>query len=213
MLTIRSRPIPTETIEEKHAAFAAGVAPLGADWGFQNGLPPAPEMGQHLSGIVQLSKLLPRSVKGRITYAFRPCLRDRALCDDVLYLEFNPHVVDYRHVAMSVFPTYVSAFRGYRGELGDIQFVDQDFDDECETDARHSVYRIYPIAAYDSILCQRAFHLSPSSIATRLAGFVDQVDARVDGLIVIGSQNILTFGEASELSTQLRLRIQNESPT
>jgi hypothetical protein len=207
MLTLRSRPIQAETIEEKHAAFFRNVSSLAGCWGFHTGVPSLPAMGEQLISVVNLSKLLGRGLKGRMTYVFRSAPQDKAMYDDVLYLEFDPRKIDYSYLVNHVFPTYITAFAGYRGELGDIAFVDQDFEHEREIDSRHGIYRIYPVSFYDHLLSQRAFGLNPTEVAARFNDVVERVGVLGNGVLIIASSEILSFAEADQLTKNLRHRL------
>ena len=57
---------------------------------------------------------------------------------------------------------------------------------------------------FDTELCERAFHLSPESIASRLSKAVERVSVVQDGVLIIASSKIVAIEEANEINDRLK---------
>jgi len=161
-LVIRSR--PREDIFEKHERFIASLTELQNEWGLREGaeLPALRDPGTLPMRQVNLSTCFQKGIKATLSYQNRKYLRDEGKFDDYFYVEFDPTQFNYDLLVKNVFERYVESFDAYRGHIGDIAFVQLDFQGSRDTDFRNGVYRIYPVCFFDSELCERAFHQPPT---------------------------------------------------
>jgi hypothetical protein len=215
-LLIRSRAFCDETIEQKHTRFMAGLRSIPPPWGLEGKEVPAPpDPGEDLIADVQLGRFFGNGIPGEIVYQYRHHgFRDEGADDDYFALKFNPEKLDYERLVHVALPIYLSSFSAYRGQIGNVEFGDKDWDaGERDVDYRHGVFRIYPVSFFDRQLCVRAFGLQPEAIISRLEGKVEKVELYNDGVLIVSSSRPLPLEAADQVSRDVWAALGARSPT
>lgn len=187
-LTLRSVAHTNDTIAEKHDRLMHGLAAIGAPWGISGEPPAAPDPGRELIAKSRLDRLLGRGIKGYVAYRYRGGLRDQAMDDDHMVLEFHPDRVDYDALLTQALSGYVTAFGAYRAEIGPEELADLDFDQARKIDKRRGVYRIYPVSFYGGTLCEVAFGVSAGRLVKLLTAVCAEARVVADGALLVASR-------------------------
>lgn len=187
-LTLRSAARPKESIPEKHEQLMRGMAAIGSPWGISGEPPAAPDPGRELMAKSRLDRFLGKGIKGYVLYRYRSGLRDQAMDDDHMALEFDPDRVDYDALLTHALNGYITSFRAYRAEIGPEEFADLDFDEARKIDKRRGVYRIYPISFYSGTLCEMAFGMSAERLVKLLTALCAEARLVADGALLIASR-------------------------
>jgi hypothetical protein len=178
--------------------------------------PPPPTFGpEELQVSLDLSPLLGEGLAGKLTYVLRDAeySRDEAHFDDVLAVDFDPHRIEYGELAGQVFARYVQAFLPYRGSIIlDEGLANEDWERVLELqestgkdiDGRDSVLRLGPVNYFDRALCRRAFDLTPEEIVTALEGHVESATMLLDGVLIVGTTQVLSRDGLDTLDRVLR---------
>lgn len=211
-MMIRAVPAMTVTIADKHASLLAALEHMPAPWGLVSpNHPPAPDPGRELLAEVRLRGHLGPGLRGSVVYRYRGGLRDEAMCDDFLKVEFDPRKQEFRLFLEAVFPAYVQAFGAYRGHAGDVRFSVLDFEGKRSTDARHGVFRIYPVNYFGGRLCQEAFGISPSRLLDLVKSVVDHVRLVGDGVLIVARSAPVELEEAQTINQRVWAAIKGAS--
>lgn len=215
----RHRPHPEEDFLQRHAQFLQDIQHISDTWCInpQNLKQPSDMKGELVS-VVQLSKVLPKGCNGYMCYSFRgkDYLIDAGRVDDSINISFYPQKIDYPLLVNQLFPQIVQAFGCYRATIKDDDLIPGEFDiisdmvisgraNGLDIDGRDTVYRINAVNFYDSVLCMRAFGLTPQQILERLQGHVEQVSLLGNGVLIIYSSTILDDAEFKQIDSKIRL--------
>jgi len=187
-LTLRSVAHPNDSIAEKHNRLMRGLVAIGSPWGISGEPPAAPDPGRELIAKSRLDRFLGEGIKGYVAYRYRSGLRDQAMDDDHMVLEFHPDRVDYDVLLTEALSGYITAFGAYRAELGPEELADLDFDQSRKIDKRRGVYRIYPISFYGGTLCEVAFGVSAGRVVKLLTAVCAEARVLSDGALLIASR-------------------------
>src|SRR4051812_25012449 len=119
-LTMRSRPVAAESVQDKHERLRSALAqlPNGGSLGAEE-WPAVKEPGTEAKTDVRLDKPFGGRARGRISYQNRKYTPDAAMYDDYLTLDFDPKKIDFKTLATDYLQRYVEAFRAYRGHAAD----------------------------------------------------------------------------------------------
>ena len=208
-LMMRSR--PDGPIPAKHERFLSCLAELKSDWGLIGTTwPDAKDPGTLPMQQVKLSKCFTKGIKANVSYQNRKYVRDEGQFDDYFTLEFDPKQVDYLLLVKYVFQVYLDAFGAYRGQIGDEAFIYLDFEASRHVDLRHGVFRVLPVSFFDRELCVRSYGLEPGHIANRVTPWVESVSLRSDGILIVGTSQVISFEEAKAMTDRLALAIRGE---
>lgn len=157
---------------------------------------------------------------GNINYAVRypgHQHRDDANNDDMIILRIDTNKVEYDNFCKIILPKIVEIFRPYcvKVETNDKVSM-EDWHIICDffrktgnnIDGRDGVYRIWPVAYYDNLLCQRAFKLSAAEVVERVAPECERAELINNGAFFIVTSEVVTDVEALEaLNTRIRARL------
>jgi hypothetical protein len=199
-LTLRSAARASDSIAEKHDRLVRGLVAIGGPWGISREPPAAPDLGRELISTLRLDKVLGSKIRGYVAYRYRGGLRDQAMDDDHMVLEFHPDRVDYDALLTGAMVGYIAAFDAYRAELGPADLAEVDFDQARKIDKRRGVYRIYPVSYYGGTLCETAFGLSAARIANLLLGLCTETRLIADGVLLIANRMALNIEESNRFS-------------
>ncbi len=205
-MMVRARPKKDETVPAIHGRVMTTFDALDDDfWSFSWDSPPfANEPGTQPAEIISLTRHLPKSVKGEISYANRKHLEDRGMYDDYFVCSFNPEKVDCESLVSTFFPACISALSAYVGEIFDEEFIHVDGIEARRVNFREGVYRVQPVNFFDKELCRRAFSRTPAQIVKLLRGEVESVKRFNNGVMIILSSSIMPMEEADKLATRVK---------
>lgn len=200
LVEVRSVVNPREERKAKFARFLAGLGKLAPPWSGVGSEVELDESGDFIAH-ASAASLFPVP-EGDITLADRSYLKDSAEFDDALGFSIEPLTMDFRAFVYDVFPGLMSAFDGYYGEIADQEFIRADLEQRraLKIDARFSIYRLAPVTLISEQLCKRAFGMTASQVAMRLAGAVEHVSLRDPGVLIIQSSRPLSFDEAARMT-------------
>jgi hypothetical protein len=199
-LTLRSVARTSESIPEKHDRLMRGLAAIGSPWGICGVPPAAPDPGRELMARVRLDRLLGKGVKGYVLYRYRGGLRDQAMDDDHMALEFDPDRVDYGALLTHSLSRYIAAFHAYRAEIGPEELANLDFDQARKIDKRTGVHRIYPVSFYSDSLCETAFGKSAQRLVELLRPVCAETELVGDGALLITSRHPVDTEQSDRLN-------------
>jgi hypothetical protein len=182
-LMLRARP-SQESVATKHAEVSLRLQRIAGSWGCVGAVPPVKEPTTLPKSDVNLKGSLPKGMAGRLSYQNRKHLADEGRFDDYLCLEFNPDRVDVTELLETSFVLLASAFGAYRGHVGDLEFVQRDFDRAHALDSRNAVYRFHLANYFDSELVRRAFQKTVPELTSILEGAVHRVKPLDDGVMI-----------------------------
>jgi hypothetical protein len=207
-LMIRARPNLKESIPEKHKAFMNVLAKIKSGWGLTvKERPPIMKPNEFFARI-SLRGRLGKGITGAVQYRNRESLNcrlkqfgaayiDTGQYDDFFTLTFNPQKVDYEALVHDAFAKYVEGFLPYIGEVLDEELGLLDFG---KREMRAGVYRISPICYFDRELCRRAFHLTPETMARKVAAKVETARIVSDGILIVASSGVLGLEETDRVN-------------
>jgi hypothetical protein len=205
---VRSIAQESQSIAEKHAAFVHGVQHLPPPWKASQTVA-APDLGSALSGILKVSDLLAKGLRGRVVYQFRRPFRDEGSQDDWIDISFNPARIDYDTLVGQIFLDYAAAFDAYYAEIANDEFIYMDFDriSEARINKRHGLYRVAPVSYMRRDFCQRALGLSPTQVVARLKGEVEVAREALDGVFVVLTSRVVGTEEMDAICWKARSRL------
>lgn len=191
---------------QRHERFMSCLSDLKNEWGLKDGaeLPEVKDAGTLPMRQLNLSKCFQKGIKAFVSYQNRKYHRDEGKFDDYFKLEFDPTKFDFELLTKGVFEKYIEGFQGYRGHVGDEEFVYLDFESSRQVDSRSGVYRIYPICFFDKELCGRSFNSTPEDVAQHVAGAVEKASVVSNGVLIIASSKILTIEGANAVNDRLK---------
>lgn len=158
-----------------------------------NGLPTVEEKKGDIGQSVSITKFLPPSVSGRLSYRLsdKSYLEDFGGHDDHIFFKINSKKHPLRPFVEQVFTAYVRAFNSYYAYTRSralTESVMEEYDKAEEaglsTDRRFTVVRIEQVNYFDDLLCQRAFSLTAQEVFTRLEGKLELVKMIGNGVLI-----------------------------
>lgn len=171
--------------------------------------------GEGESAATDLSQFLISGMNGAISYSSRlvGAIKDKAVSDDTLTLEFESDDIDYHWFRKEIFPKLVKAFSPYRATI--ITDLDQDLDDfedivdeayktEKDVDGRDTVYRLNSVNYFDDLMCVRAFGVSSDEMIEKLSNSVEQVEKIGTGVLLIVTNKLVEGNDLVALDEAVR---------
>lgn len=171
------------------------------------------------SASLNLHGCLAAGLDGQIFYGARipGHVGDRAQSDDFMTIRFDEEKADYRAFVIGTLPKLIATFRPYRGACQTDSTVALDDWDEVRSlsertgrneDGRDSVYRIWPVAYYDDILCRRAFGLEPDEVVNRAAPACEEARLLEGGAFLRVTAELVTGREVlDEIHSNVMARL------
>ncbi|HLY54985.1 MAG TPA: hypothetical protein VKS60_05475 [Stellaceae bacterium] len=138
------------------------------------------------------------------------------LGDDVLELDVDNTVVNYRTFCREIFPEVVRIFGAYRGAVKsdrEVQIRDGDSVMEryretgLDVNRRSGIFRIWPVSYFGDELCRRSFRIGAAEVVKRAAPICELAEVRNDGAFLIATSDIVTGKDLDRLSVRIASRI------
>lgn len=232
-LWIKYRPLPAESIEQRHTEFTQGMSRIAPPLGFSGlALPSTPDCGAELA-VGYGVKSMTRGLKfiGIYKYRSEPRLyEDKASYDDHIRYGFKTSnkQLDYRAILHEDFPKVIEAYRGYRAcvdfgfhGLHYISGGDNGFDSDGyaiqtnsvynklfadnAVDGRSHIYTLGPAMYWDAEVCRRALGFDADEVVRRLAGKVPKVQRLMDGVYTVFNDSpTLSYAEFVEMNERFK---------
>lgn len=161
--------------------------------------------------------MLVEGLFGQMRYAARYPqynYRDEAMYDDHIIITLDTDKIDYANFCRNTILQIISVFQPYRINVEtnkQLSLVDWEITSDISrrtgtnSNGRDGVYRIWPIAYYDDLLCQRAFKLSAEEVVERVAPECEHAELINNGAFLIVTSEVVTDVDALEaLNTRIR---------
>lgn len=215
VLLLHSRPSPDVSAEEKHATFFRGIKELGEPWGAGSRvMPRAPAFNGNVGAVGDMRGYFGEGVrKAQVMYRYRRSLDDTGLCDDRLTLVIDSYKIDNYKLIYNIIPKYVSSFDSYLAEYFDDRWVRIEREViGSRNDRRFGIQQFGAATFLDSMLCERAFGLSPADFQERLKDVAECVQLMYTGVYIVGTSRILSFPDAQQLCSKIKTAVFEAPP-
>lgn len=217
---MRRRALMEEAVSELNSKFMEEFATLAGFWAADARARDAIlDLGVGETATLDMRRSLAPGLSGQIVYAPRIdgyLSRDNAQSDDYITLKLNSDRSDYKEFCERIFPRLIDIFQPYRGAVEtDSDLAMADWDIICEQsqaverdiDGRDSVFRIWPVAYFDNILCQRSFGRNAEEVVERVSEECERVELRKGGAFLIVTTHLMTGDALNEINSRVMSRL------
>jgi hypothetical protein len=189
-----------QSFESKHKENIEGLKKIKEPWGIEDNELPIPKFGTGLVATFSLQRLLKKGIRGHIIYTHRNVIDNY----DKIWLEFNPHKIDFSKLLKITFKEYVDFFRPTEAYIYDNRTLE--FDGLMRNDIVDltNFFRFYPIFFWSEQYCNQVLQITIKELRETIANEVEYLEYYKDGVFVILSSQYLSVEQSNQMDYKLK---------